>query len=349
MRTRFGAIIVGVAVLTLYSAVSGAVDLPVPSEAEIAAASQKLLDGGCNSYALTPRDYSACIHRRARELPPLDPSKREHFGEQYDPKRYLECMKASYRNYQGCDRYELRRVENPEYWPYPEVQGIKWPDPPKESVYRSGMSSKEYFEALCKAEAGEFIYKTVEGVEGIYQIRPRTRVPGIAAIDKYVLEDPRGYISTGNGDSGAEYKFLQVGSKYLFLERPQSNHGDQLTQGTQSPSVREVVRFRATSRFGALTRELGSATSRYGYTWREIRRAHDIENGIRGGEIAVVDLGTNEILGIRRLFARRDVVRGDLGSRYSWDADGCPRYGTEVILEFIKQVLKPVNEGGDKK
>lgn len=349
MRIRLGASIIGVVVFTLYSAASGAVDLPVPSEAEIAAVSQKLLDGGCNSYALTPPVYSACIHRRARDLPPLDPSKREHFGELYEPKRYLECMKASYRNYQGCDRYELRRVDNPEYWPYPEVKGIKWPDPPKESVYRSGMSSKDYFEALCKTEAGEFIYKTVEGVEGIYQIRPRTRVSGIASKDKYVLEDPRGYISIGNGDSGAEYKFLQVGSKYLFLERPRSNHADRLTQGSHSASAREVVRFRSTSKFGVLVQEPGSATSRYGYTWREIRRSHDIENGIRGGEIAVVDLGTNEILGIRRFFARRDVVRGDLGSGYSWDADGCPRYGTEVIFDFIKQVLKPINEEGDNK
>lgn len=341
--------VAGVVAFGLCSAASGAVDLPEPSEAEIAAVSQKMLDGGCNSYALTPDAYAACIHRRARELPPLDMAKREHFGELYDPKRYLECMKASYRNYQGCDRYELRRVENPEYWPYPEVQSIKWPDPPKESVYRAGMSSKDYFKALCKAEEGEFIYKTVEGVEGIYQIRPRNRMSSIATKDKYVLEDPRGYISTGNGDSRAEYKFLQVGEKYHFLERPKPNSADWRKKKTHSTSSREVIRFSPTSKFGDLVQETGLATSRYGYTWREIRRPYDFKNEVRGGEIAVVDLGTNEILGIRRFFARRDVVRGELGSGYSWDAEGCPRYGTEVILNFIKQVLRPKNGEGDIK
>lgn len=349
MRTRSGASIVTIAAFTLCATAFAAVDLPVPSEGEIAAISQKLVEGGCNSYALTPRDYSACIHRRARELPPLDPSRREHFGEQYDPARYLECMKTSYHNHQGCDRYELRRVDNPEYWPYPEVQGIHWPDPPKESAYRPGMSSKDYFEALCRAEAGEFIYRTVEGVEGIYQVRPRTRVSGIASRDRFVLEDPRGYISTGNGDIGAEYKFLQVGTRYQFLERPRLSHTDRATQESSLASAREVVRFRPTNELGAVVRELGSATTRYGYTWREVRRAHDSENGIRGGEIAVVDFATNEILGIRRFFARRDVVRGDLGSGYSWDADGCPRYGTEVTIDFVKRVLKPINAGGGNK
>ena len=350
MKIRTGVSIVWIAVLAFCSAASWAIDLPQPSEAEIAAVPQKLLDDGCNSYALTPDIYSACIHRRARELPPLDATKREHFGELYDPKRYLDCMKASYRNYQGCDRYELRRVENPEYWPYPEVQGIKWPDAPKESVYRFGMSSKDYFEALCKAEAGEFIYRTVEGVEGIYQVRPRIKVSEIVQTDKYVLEDPRGYIATSNGDLGAEYKFLQVGGKYQFMERSHSSQSDSHKRYESIDVKHELVRFRPTNTLGVLKQEIvRSPDSKYGYTWREISRPHDLEKGIRGGEIAVIYLATNEILGIKRMFARRDITPGDLGSGYSWGADGCPRYGTQAIMDFVKQVLKPIEQGSNHK
>ena len=36
-----------------------------------------------------------------------------------------------------------------------------------------GEASYVYFEHKCETDAGEFIYKTVENVEGLYQMRPR--------------------------------------------------------------------------------------------------------------------------------------------------------------------------------
>src|SRR3982751_46322 len=54
------------------------------------------------------------------------------------------------------------------------------------------MNAKEYWEHLCKAEAGEFIYKTVENVEGIYQMRPREHVTDQMLQDRHFLEDPYG-------------------------------------------------------------------------------------------------------------------------------------------------------------
>jgi hypothetical protein len=38
---------------------------------------------------------------------------------------------------------------------------------------QSVQESKLFFDELCKKEAGEFIYKTVENVEGVFQMRPR--------------------------------------------------------------------------------------------------------------------------------------------------------------------------------
>jgi hypothetical protein len=47
------------------------------------------------------------------------------------------------------------------------AHSIKLPNPlPKDSGYKPGMSSEQYFDHLCKTEAGEFLYKTVENVEG---------------------------------------------------------------------------------------------------------------------------------------------------------------------------------------
>ncbi len=49
-------------------------------------------------------------------------------------------------------------------------------------------------------------------------------------------------------------------------------------------------------------------------TWRGIRRPHDREMGIAGGELIVLDLETNEVLGVRRGYA---FYRG------SWEVRAC--------------------------
>lgn len=345
--------IIGGVGLVLYSAASGAA-LPEPSEAEIAAISQRLLDAGCNSYALTPPVYSACIHRRARELPPLDPSKREHFGEQYDPTRYLECMKVSYRNYQGCDRYELRRVDNPEYWPYPEVQGIKWPDQPKESVYRWGMSGKDYFEALCKAEAGEFIYKTVEGVDSIYQIRPRiAEFSNAQQQDRYVIEAPY-FLEVwddapgGLFSSAIGYPNFEVTTQRDGRMRYRGAEGKyyDVSMAAQPDQGEKFSRFYKINNTGRLndTRKVMSdeLISRYGFTWRSISRPNDRSDAIAGGELAVADLRTGEVLGLKRTFSYSTGARTQTGIYWA-GSQPCPGDSNDTfrVLKFLVKVLQP--------
>ena len=82
--------------------------------------------------------------------------------------------------------------------------------------------------------------------------------------------------------------------------------------------------------------------SRYGYVWRGIKRPYDREMGIAGGEIAIVDLKTNEIMGLIRGFALTGIGRD--GS-VSWvTARRCAlkrdaeKYGFD---NFMRQVLKP--------
>ena len=58
------------------------------------------------------------------------------------------------------------------------AHSIKIPNPvPEDSGYKSGMTSQEYFDHLCKTEAREFIYKKVEDVEGIYMMRQPMETP----------------------------------------------------------------------------------------------------------------------------------------------------------------------------
>jgi hypothetical protein len=78
------------------------------------------------------------------------------------------CAKAKLKpNDTACDILKLKPAD-----PLATEEGrfahsIKIPNPvPADSGYKPGMMPEQYFEHLCKTEAGEFIYKTVDNVEG---------------------------------------------------------------------------------------------------------------------------------------------------------------------------------------
>ncbi len=124
-------------------------------------------------------------------------------GQHFDRmmKEFAEnCAKTKLKpNDRSCDRLKLKPAD-----PLATEEGrfahsIKIPNPvPLDSGYKPGMTSQEYFDHLCKTEAGEFIYKTVENVEGIYQMRPRESAKNDYLLEHlYAMEDPYGYGSRG--------------------------------------------------------------------------------------------------------------------------------------------------------
>ena len=82
--------------------------------------------------------------------------------------------------------------------------------------------------------------------------------------------------------------------------------------------------------------------SRYGYTWRGIKRPHDRELGIAGSELIIFDLQSNEILAVRRGFVRSGGVRNNLTGVGWLTAPSCPNRGLKTTPMFIQQVLNPV-------
>lgn len=299
-----------------------------------------------------------CLAYKER-LEPFDPARRDHFGEFYSPQKFHDCRARVEARDMQCNYLKVRRRDAPEYWPYQNVPRPKLPPAPSTPVYKKGMKSKEYFDALCKVEAGEFIYKTVENVEGIYQVRPRAWADHDALRDRYVLEDPYGY--TGPEGEGSPNIFLGP-KKYRFFEMPIDGERvrDVALDGKYydasiflRPGPGEaVVRY-----FGyddrsrkSLKKEYGSKLkSRYGYTWREIKRPRDRENAIVGGELIVLDLQTNEVLGIRRGFIISGNVR-NVRSGIQWEIGTvCPRLTDrpgwakdfDFTYWFVSKVLKP--------
>lgn len=328
--------------------------------------------------AVGERGDADCIRAIGERMPAIDPANREAFGELYDPKKWLECELSYYNNQPGtkhpysgqsCPLFALRRPENPEDWPNPKVPP-KWPDSPKENVYRPGMDAKTYFEALCKAEAGEFIYKTVENVEGFYVARPRATDSDAVLSDKYVVEDPWGAHGIGNsGLSVKGYMAVEVGKgKVLrnFIEvpfpkggtgkkpPPQYDYYDEsayaiLPQGMRYERVYGYDGYDQKSTRWEYTNVL---KSRYAISWRGIRRQHDrdLEKDavIAGGEFGIFDMQTGELLGLRRQFMASR--RNQLGKFWWLNAAGCQQFFDEKThrrnrgdFGFINTVLKTID------
>jgi hypothetical protein len=271
---------------------------------------------------------------------------------------------------QGSKRQQVAAA----VFPYPQVPAPKWPEAPAESGYRPGITGKEYFEHLCKTEAGEFIYKSVENVEGIYQMRPREPVTDEMLMDRYFLEDPYGPVygheftmgsaalkvgTIQDGFVNPRYTdFVKIGydlykpdHNYKFLEKP-------IPPGLQTEDRATYLRYTRPNT-DAMIFEKGQylyprhhgpqlieervkdLKSRYGFTWRGIERPHDRELGIAGGELIVLDLQTNELLGVRRGFLLAAKVLDSPSGVFWLRSQSCPSnlYGADT--KFLHAVLKP--------
>ena len=311
----------------------------------------------CSYGGMSLQERRDCAWVEGSLLPPLDSTKRQHFGQLYDPKKYAQC-RIDDPTIGDCNIYKLRRIEQDPVWPYPDVPAIKWPQAPEKETYKRGMSSKEYFDALCEAEAGQFIYRTVENVEGIYQVRPRVVQQGAQLKDRYVMEDPAFQQATEdeNGHIGSDYVLIGLTGrgKYYFWETSlYEREWHSWNTKRHHPSVLDKPSTEAKfihyapaigedydpNRPENITKQYtATLKSRYGYVWRGIQRPHDREKSIAGGEIAIIDLHTNELLALWRSFART-------GKTNLWwlSPETChKKTGThKEIYQFISKVLKP--------
>ena len=211
--------------------------------------------------------------------------------------------------------------------------------------YRS-FSRKEYFKHKCDTEAGEFIYRTVENVEGVFQMRLREPRDLIARLRKGdIPEDPWGHTNTDARQPFAPfmraYDYFETSkglkdrgdrwNRDVFASRPDYGPGDLWRYSLGEPDGNE---YRLRRRGEAVTRPLvvqriETIKSRYGYTWREVRDKYDRHFGVWGGELIVKDLETDEVLAISR---------GFFDANYSI----CPKRGMKrLVYDFVRQVLQP--------
>ena len=239
------------------------------------------------------------------------------------------------------------------------AHSIKIPNPvPDDSGYKPGMTPEQYFDHLCKTEAGEFIYKTVENVEGLYMMRPRKRATDYELEHLYVLEDPYGH--TTDESYLVQDTYVQPATgRYQFLEVPlpkASSADEQYRRYYRDANAHPGRKYQtAINRQGVFVpyivaeSTVADIKSRYGYTWRGMNRPHDRGLGIAGGELIVLDLKTNEVLAVRRGYMRTGFVRNNLTGIWWLTGPSCPNRGTNLTFKFIQEVLKPLPSDAKEK
>ena len=256
------------------------------------------------------------------------------------------CAKAKLKpNDTACDILKLKPAD-----PLATEEGrfahsMKIPNPvPVDSGYKPGMTSEQYFDHLCKTEAGEFIYKTVENVEGLYMMRPREHATDYMQEHLYAMEDPYGYTDWEARDPQTifvdppwrTYSYLEAPFPPSISAKSPDAHYRRYSGYVQnkSPMVEDHV---------------PDLKSRYGYTWRGISRPHDRELGIAGGELIVLDLQTKDVLGVRRGFIHSGGARNNLTGIWWLSAQVCPTLRSDRRSQkdgdftywFVSKILKP--------
>ncbi len=236
--------------------------------------------------------------------------------------------------------------------------------------------SDQYFEHLCKTEAGEYIFRTVENVEGVYQMRPRP-APGELDYDRYAPEEPTGLGWSGDIDDqhgyGVSETLVQpMGGEYFYTERPKPDGKGIIRfkrgiNGSPPPGNQNGYQTAYHTPTGmqiflslpymVVKEDDVVRHARYGYTWRGLKRERDRELSIGSGEYLVIDLETNEVLGVKRGFKISGHDK-NTASGIGWEnarpceTDILRRKGLTPVpismREIVRKVLMPVRGINDQ-
>jgi len=223
------------------------------------------------------------------------------------------------------------------------AHSIKIPNPvPKDSGYLKGMTSEKYFEHLCKTEAGEFIYKSVDNVEGFYFMRPPKRPTDDDLKDRYKLEAPEiertFQLRRAQPEERGKIFINPPWAIYTFVEEPAPN----IAQGSY------VRVFGYKQNVSPMKTELvNDLKSRYGLIWRGLKRPYDREHAIAGSEWIVLDLKTKEILSVLRDYALSGRTPNTPQHIWWLNALNCPNSPAKNIHSnrfyvFIVKSLTPI-------
>jgi hypothetical protein len=209
------------------------------------------------------------------------------------------------------------------------------------------MAAESYFKQLCEKDAGEWIFKTVDGVEGVFL--GRNYQPFNASNLVFQMKETNEILNRN-----MEVPLVQpIYGRYNYMERLRDSDetgklyvrffrgAENKKQYPTGYTVYSNGSFRNVP-YIVNSEQSDTIKSRYAFTWRQISTSDMLENGITGGETIIYDRTSNEVLAFRRFFYRY-WARSDSKSSLLTNGDGCQPGFTGGASDFIQKVLVPVN------
>lgn len=209
-------------------------------------------------------------------------------------------------------------------------------------VHEFEAAQKEVQE-LCAKYGGDKIYKTVENVEGVFQMKARPK-PYTQWKDQYGMVDPWGF---SQGDSDDPLSVTFDGNGYLFIEQ-QPEFGQ-----SNGPPYRRKFLYKTNEKIGELN-PLAQADvrnefvwkakqitvqklrSHYGYITEDLTTPEMRKKWIGAGKTKIIDLQTQDVLAERTGY----FLAVGAPNQVAWaPAIACTQ---SSLSQLLLKVLKPI-------
>ena len=216
--------------------------------------------------------------------------------------------------------------------------------------------AQQYFDHLCRSEAGVQILDRATDVDGVRLLRTPYDLIGAPDHDRFGTENAFSIRVGGRSDldrmpHGLPVEFVQpVNGRYQFLEQPEVVEAEKVVRFTRmlhpSPPAGFQNGVSSNRRIDGVWRHFelplmvvperaAASRAEYGITWRGIRRSRDREFAIAGGELIVVEISTSRVMAINRSFVLSG--RDHRPSRIWWaNAKSC---GVDRRSESIPRIV----------
>ena len=205
-----------------------------------------------------------------------------------------------------------------------------------------------YVKELCAKHGGDKIYKTVENVEGVFQMKARNPDRYKQVLDQFGMVEPWGYFHGDKDDPDIRlYETSEYGGYMYFEQQPGYGQPDgppysrtyltwtgRRVVDTQPhyPNKHELVYLQKKSTVQTLR-------SQYGYITEDLSTPEMRARWIGSGRIKVIDLKTKEVLAERVGFFVNSLSKDWTGRGADSTDRACPTSGS--LAEFLPKVLKP--------
>ncbi|MCW5655752.1 hypothetical protein [Hydrogenophaga sp.] len=235
--------------------------------------------------------------------------------------------------------------------------------------------AKALFDERCKT-AGEKIYRTVEGVEGIFLMRLRVASEAGWFNDQYTAYDIFAGDDGGSGSTGSRTEnyskhkpppdtYILSLLRPVIVDPPIKDSPDPFSAGKylfvelEDPADGQIYRYtasyfsvnRITPKTQPWVRDIRldrvpiqKRTARYGISWEDETRPGDREFWIAGSSVRVVDLESNQVIAQRTGFVMDPKLGNTAGFRSPWGFSlPCGNYAPQQrkTSYFVERVLNP--------